>query len=92
MARIVRHNGNLRALVSQSESVFFSKLLMYLADAGVVHSVIGNHRYQCIKNNDFNCLQLQVNKIGHFHAFRGKKPDIIINMEERKNGRPDIGI
>ena len=62
MARIIRHDGDLRSQVTQSEQTFFSRLMTALIKQNIVPSVTTNEKYEVLEDRRFNRFQIIVNK------------------------------
>lgn len=74
MAKIIRHNGNLRAQTNQSETRFFTDIIHELKLFGRVDSPIHKESFEITPNNDFQREAITVRKIKVLDILKGRKP------------------
>lgn len=74
MARIIRHEGNLRAQVNQSESRFFTQIIHELKDFGRIDSPIHKEIFEVMANDNFHRESITVRKVRMLDVLKGRKP------------------
>ena len=74
MAKIIRHDGNLRAQTNQSETRFFTEIIQELKLIGRVNSPIHKESFEITPNTDFQREAITVRKIKVLDVLTGRKP------------------
>lgn len=82
MARIIRHNGNLRAQITQSEGRFFTTIVNELKDISKIHSPLNNEVFE-IREDDrgFNNGYVVARKIKFLNIFNERKAKHVGDIE-----------
>lgn len=76
MARILRHNGNLQAQVTQDESLLMNIFIKSLIEQKQINSVLTDNKYAIEQKQNGKRLCIIVKKIHIFHM-KGRKPKFI---------------
>lgn len=85
--RIIRHGGDLRAQVTQQESLFANRLMKQLAHMNIVESIVDNNIYECTETDEFNRFELKVRRMHKLDKlFKGRKPNLNVEIQ---NVRPN---
>lgn len=84
MARVMRHDGNLKATVPVNETNFFTRLMKFLEQEIEVDSMVTNNTYECKSVNNGKLYTLLVVKHGSIHL-----PKFLRKRSDEENGRPD---
>ena len=63
LIRIIRYDGNMRAEVTQKESIFGNKVLKELVKIGLITSNFDGKTYECIEDYSFNKFNVIVRKV-----------------------------
>ncbi len=71
MARIIKHGGDMKAHVPQTETKFFYYLLRWCAAERNIKSEYSNARFECSVEQSANPYQLRVKAFGILHFGRG---------------------
>lgn len=81
MARIIRHDGNLKASTSRDATNFYVHVLKWLANQREVPSLLSDYSFLCTLNNG----SLEIQKKFNPRVLRGKKP--CVNKNKKKSKR-----
>ena len=86
MARIIWHDGDLRAEVSQPESHLCNMFIKNLIEQHIVSSVLTNNKYIIEENPNGSKKCINVKKKKFLEKVDGRTPKLITN-EVRQDGR-----
>ena len=81
IARIIRHQGNMRAQVTREESLFCNRIMKELVNLNIVSAPISRATYECTEDYTFNRFDVKVKRIKHLKIFKGRKPKILEDKE-----------
>lgn len=81
IARIIRHQGNMRAQVTREESLFCNRIMKELVSLNIINAPISRTTYECTEDYRFNRFDIKVNKINHLKIFKGRKPKLLEDKE-----------
>ena len=73
MARILRHNGNLQAQVTQDETLLMNKFLKILVEKKIFNSILTDNKYSVEEKQNGKKLSIIVKRINTL-TLRGRKP------------------
>lgn len=77
VARIIRHEGNFKAQVEQSETRFFNRLLKEGLGMNIIVSPIRKAKYSVEEYSRFNTFSVILKKLGGLRVLSGMKPKYI---------------
>lgn len=77
MAKIIRHDGNLRAQTNKSETRFFTDIIHELKLFGRIDSPIHKESFEITPNNNFQREAITVHKIKFLNIISGRKPIVV---------------
>ena len=72
IARIIRHNGDLRATITTSEASFFGRVVKTLIHNEYIESPIKSEVFEVKENNNFHKLAIDVYDTRKILPLRGK--------------------